>query len=374
MNRSLLRLGWKGAAAGLLLFGASIAACAHTKDSAFERAIAKGARAETAGRSEEAYGEYERARKLAENKPERDYADELAVQLAQKVLPKSDAMKRLAEIAYAKPPHRFSAHALYQIGLARLEEGNDEQAQVTFEEVLTTFPETAFGKRALQQRLMSLDAIGPQEALTYLEAKEKVLATSVLIESIQYASAKRVEQLGRSAEARARYVAIAKRFPYPFGDTFDDSLVRASEIAERAGDFTGAIQHLEDLLSVREVSSMMGTYQRPLFTRAEWHRAELYRDKLNNPSKAREVFYELYMTFRTSSKRDDALFEIARIDKRTGRNPCYTWTRTLEEFPDSRYVPCVESVCKEKRLPRSRARPDCRHSLDGESPSSSVSP
>ena len=136
---------------------------------------------------------------------------------------------------------------------------------------------------------------------------------SNLEELLAYERARRLDMLGRSAEARDAYVDCANRWPYPKGAFFDDSLYRASEMEEKLGRPKEAIDHLERLLSYREKSTTIGSYERPRYVPAVLRIAKLYEERLNDRGKARDALHRLYSEFTTSTLRDDALFDCRRV-------------------------------------------------------------
>jgi outer membrane protein assembly factor BamD (BamD/ComL family) len=191
----------------------------------------------------------------------------------------------------------------------------------------------------------------------------------IVEQTVLYERAKRLAVLEKHQEARDAFLDIAQRWPYPFGSFFDDSLYRASEMEEKLGRTREAVAHLENLLSHREVSSFMGSYERPRYIPAILRIAKLYEEKLNDRGKAREALHRLYSEFKTSTLRDDALWREAELWRKDGDagKMCDRLDTLASDFPDSRYVPCAMEKCPSiKRSSKSKAPKTCHAYLTRE--------
>src|SRR5262249_46481869 len=148
--------------------------------------------------------------------------------------------------------------------------------------------------------------------------------------------------LGKLAEARDTFLAVARSHPYPFGTLTDDALWHASVVAEELGDNQGAIAHLRAMLASREASDLVGSYERPRYADAQMRIAGLYRDKLHDHAAARREFHKLYADHQTSRLRDDALWAEARLAREDGDKgeACRLVERLRKEMPESRYARC----------------------------------
>ncbi|MBN9161466.1 MAG: tetratricopeptide repeat protein, partial [Myxococcales bacterium] len=155
----------------------------------------------------------------------------------------------------------------------------------------------------------------------------------------------------------------------PGGAYFDDALYRASEMEEKLGRPREAIAHLERMLSFRESSSTMGSYERPRYSSAILRIATLYEERLGDRAKARETLHRLYADFKTSTLRDDALWHEAELWQKDGdkETACNRLSTLASDFPDSRYVPCAVERCPSiKRPSKSKAPKSCRDYLSRE--------
>ena len=160
---------------------------------------------------------------------------------------------------------------------------------------------------------------------------------------------------------------MATKFPYPFGGFNDDALYRAAEIEEKLGRPQEAIALLERLLSQREVSSFLGSYERPRYLPAILRIAQIYATSSNDRAKARATLHRLYTDFTTSTMRDDALWREAELWRKDGdakHGVRVASRRSTDDFPDSRYVPCASLRCPSiKRPAKSKAPATCHEYL-----------
>lgn len=353
-------------AAGLLALAlaAGAAGCRKGPDPRFARAFSEAERAQTAGRYQEAAERFERAATVAPNAREREHARYLAAKMFERAGDRAEASKRLERIARASPPSEHTAKATYDWANLRIASGDPEEGFHALEAFFERFPDSGLAPQALRRAARQRDAQGdPRATIVWLDALGARLAKTELAETIAYQAALRADRSGDADGAHARYLAIAARFPYPVGNTFDDSLYRASEIDEARGRYQEAIDHLERLLAERETASLLGTYQRPRYTPALLRVAELYRDRLGDRAKARQAYHRLYRDFTTSPARDDALWQEAELFRLDGdRDAACARLKTLVgTFPDSRYVPCAAERCRDVERPNeSRAPETCR--------------
>ncbi len=200
-----------------------------------------------------------------------------------------------------------------------------------------------------------------------MRALERDLGSTELVQLVTFLDAVHVETLGDDPAARAAYGRIADRWPYPFGSFFDDALWRASLIDERLGLYPLAIDDLERLLRQRETTSIVGSYERAKYVPAMMRVGELYRDRLHDRARARAAFHRLYADFAHSTLRDRALWLEAALWREDGDAgaACNRLGTLVEQFPDSRYVPCAVEQCRGLARPRSSVAPrDCHEYIE----------
>ncbi|MBS2012938.1 MAG: tetratricopeptide repeat protein [Deltaproteobacteria bacterium] len=361
-------------ALALLAALATAAGCAPNRGGTpYAKSVAEARRASNAGRFDEAALRFDEASKNA--RLPRDavflrYEAALARARAGEV---TRARQELLEIARAKPAHAYSAQAAFKA--AELGEEADAARTVSeMEALMVEFPESGVAQVALHRLLRKDDAAGgPTKALERLEALRPRVEGKHLEESVLYERARRLDQLERVEAAREAYVACAAKFPYPFGAYNDDSLYRAAQMEEKLGRPKEAIAILERLLSQRETSSVMGSYERPRYVPALLFIAKLYEEKLNDRAKARETLHRLYSDFKTSPLRDDALWREAELWRKDGDTnaACSRLSTLASDFPDSRYVPCAVERCPSITRPSTSKAPKTCHAYLTRDPAAS---
>lgn len=350
-------------AAGLFLVAACAAGCAPTRGTAYERSLAEARRAVHAGRFDAAALAYDEASKGA--KVPRD-AVWMRYEAALARVRAGDVARGAAElraIAAEKPEHAYSAQAAFRA--ADLSWRSDPAGALReLEEVALTYPDSGVGHVALLRVIRHDDESGgAARALERLDRLAPRVAGKRLEEAVLYQRARRLADLGRTEAARDAFLDVARRFPYPFGAYNDDALFRAAEMEEKLGRTREAIAILERLLSQRETSSLMGTYERARYVPAVLRIAKLYEEKLGDRAKAREALHRLYADFKTSPLRDDALWREAELWRKDGDTgtACDRLATLADDFPDSRYVPCATERCPSiKRPAKSKAPATCR--------------
>ena len=347
-----------------LLFSslALVAACGHAPASSYQVAFATGERAEGSGRYAEAAHDFDEAARVAPNAREKSHAEVAAAQVLIRSGDKASGAAKLRAIANASPPSEHSGEAAYEIANLEISE-NDANGYVDLEKSMTRFPNEGLAHRALERLAAHIDETsGVPATIAWLEKIAPTFEQTELVQAVAYETAKRVESTGNLADARARYVAIAARWPYPHGAYWDNSLFRASAIDEKNGHFDDAIGLLEEMLRQRETASMLGSYERPMYEPAAWHIAEIYRDELHDSNKARAAFHRIYTEFTTSLKRDDALWEESKISRKQNdaSSSCATLSTLVNHFADSRYVSCATAICSDISRPsKSKSPKEC---------------
>jgi tetratricopeptide (TPR) repeat protein len=186
-------------------------------------------------------------------------------------------------------------------------------------------------------------------------------AGSELEESLLFRRARWLEQNATPAEAAAAYRDVATRYPFPRGIFWDDSVVALARLDEQAGRYREAVAGLEDLLKHRDEASLTGSYERTSYAEARFHIAELYRDKLGDPARARAEFRRVFTDHPTSRLSDDALFEEALVAfaRHDAAGACEPMQLLLGKRAESRYAPCAHALC-----PDLSTKGECRSYID----------
>jgi hypothetical protein len=341
---------------------AILAGCGHAPASSYEVAFATGERAEGSGRYVEAAHDFDEASRAAPSPREKAHAEFAAAQVLIRSGDNASGAVKLRAIANASPPSEHSGEAAYEIANLEISE-NDPNGWIDLEKSMTQFPNDGVAHRSLERLAAHIDETGGVPAtIAWLQKVAPAFEQTELVQAVAYETAKRVESSGDLTNARTRYLAIAARWPYPHGAYWDNSLFRASALDEKNGHFDDAIAELEEMLHQREEASMLGSYERPMYEPAAWHIAEIYRDELHDEGNARAAFHRVYSEFTTSLKRDDALWEEAKISRKQNdaSSSCSTLSTLVNQFPDSRYVPCTIAVCPDVSRPsKSKAPKEC---------------
>lgn len=353
-------------------FTACVSACAPQRGEAYEKSLASAQRANHAGRYEEAAASFDEAAKTAKVARDGVYARYLAATARARAGDVARAATEFRTLADANPPNDYSAEAAYQVALLTL--ANDAaRGEAELDAVVLRFPRHAVARLAVGRLLRrDVDAGGPEKALARLdrfagEVKPSDPKKPGVEEKIAYERARTLLRLERTAAARDAFVDVSTRWPYPHGVYFDDALFRASELDEKLGEPQKAIEHLEDLVARRESSVVIGSYERPRYTPAMLRIADIYETKLHDREKARATLRRFYKDFTRSVMRDDALWHEAELWKKDGdeRTACSRLETLVDEFPDSRYVPCASLRCPSIARPKeSKAPKECRSYID----------
>jgi outer membrane protein assembly factor BamD (BamD/ComL family) len=353
-------------ALGLLALLTACSACGGpNRGDAYMQSLAEARREHHDGRFDLAAVKFDEAAKTAKIPRDAVYARYEAALARARAGDVARAATELRALATAKPANAYSAQAAFKA--AELARQNDEAAGLhELEAVVTDFPETGVAQVALGLVVRHADETSPEAALAYLDAVAPRVKGTKVEEKVLYERARRLDALGRTQAARDAFVDVAAKFPYPFGGLQDDALYRASEMEEKLGRPQEAIALLERLLSQRETSSFMGSYERPRYLPAILRIAQIYENQLNDRAKARAALHRVYSEFTTSVMRDDALWREAELWRKDGdeKTACSRLETLTDDFPDSRYVPCASLRCPSiKRSAKSKAPATCHEYL-----------
>ncbi|MCL2726495.1 MAG: tetratricopeptide repeat protein [Polyangiaceae bacterium] len=351
--------------AAFFFMGALLGACAPNRGAAYERSLAEARRAAHDGRFDDAAAHFDDAAKSAKVARDGVFARYEAALSRARAGDRARARIALRQLADEKPQTEYSALAALKAADLTLQM-DEEAGYRELEAIVLAYPKDGVARVALARILRHDD---DEHALEHLESLAPRIVASDnpkdrgVEEIVAYERAKRLADLGRDEAALAALFDVAKRWPYPHGAYFDDALFRASEIERKLGRPQRAIATLEELLSKRETSWMIGTYERPKYEPAILRIAEIYEQDLFDRAMARETLHRFYRDFKTSTFRDDALWREAELWRKDGeiRVSCDRLATLAREFPDSRYVPCASVRCPDiKRPAKSQAPTTCR--------------
>lgn len=331
--------------AATLAFG-----CGPSIPRPYVEAKAAGHRAYGSGRYDEAAQHFHKAAQQADRVKDRDEALYLEAASYLRSGRHREARQAYEALLELSPDGARAARSAYEIAKLELEHGSEAKGWRMIHDFVFQFPKSGLARRALLRYLVHLDEEqGEAATVAYLERGYPWFDAHDLGEVAMYHKALRLERVGRLREARDTFVESARKYPYPYGGLFDDALYRASVLDEKLGEPAKAVEHLEEMLSVREVSTMHGSYERPRFSEAQMRIGELYRDELGKPDEARRAFRKLFDSHTTSILRDDALWAEAKVAAGQGdrEGACDAVTLLVEELPESRYAPCAKLLCED---------------------------
>lgn len=256
-----------------------------------------------------------------------------------------DARKWYGVLASGKSER--APRATFALAELRVESGDVGGGLIDLERAIVKYPSSAIAALALRRYFATLSEQGGDRAvLDYIQRVEPELDRSELAEQLWYERARRLEALGATADAAAAYLAVADRFPYPHGAYWDDALLHGADCEQRLDKPERALALLERMLRARETSRLSGSYERPHFADAAYRVAELYRDAKHDPAAARRAFRSVFNDYPTSTLRDDALWQEARLAWRVSeQDACEPLLLLVRHVPDSRYVPCAHEIC-----------------------------
>ncbi|HEX2882652.1 MAG TPA: tetratricopeptide repeat protein [Polyangiaceae bacterium] len=263
----------------------------------------------------------------------------------------------LIQLAEEKSP--LASRARYDLALLELEHGQAAAGTARLRQVIIDDPESSVAGIALRRHLSLIEEQqGAAAVLAEISTLLSTLSNTSLDEPLRFEQASQLVATSQLEPALHAYLDLAERHPYPRGAHWDDALWHAAGIEEQLGRPQRAIAHLEHLLSVRESSDFVGSYERPRYGQARFHLAELIRDQLHDPARAREEFWRLFKRHPNSLLRDDALWEAAKLARTQGDSAgTCSLLRTLREaLAQSRYVACAPLLCADLANNNTQAR------------------
>ena len=286
-----------------------------------------------------------------------------------------DARRWYAVLAKGKSER--APRATFALADLRLKTGDTAGGLEDLEAAIRKYPTSAIASLALRRYFSALAEHGGDRAvLAYIQRVEPELGQTELAEQLVYERGRRLDALGDTRAAVSNYVALADRFPYPYGALWDDALMRGADGEIRLGNPERAIALLERMLRARESAHLSGSYERPHFSDAAYRLAELYRDARRDPDAARRAFRGVFTGYPTSTLGDDALWQEALLARRISeQQACEPLGLLVKQLPDSRYAPCAHQLCTKIAPDARRACADYieRGLAEGE-PSSAAKP
>lgn len=332
--------------------------CGSPPPAAYTRETEQAALAQRRGDHLRAARHYEQAARGAEKPRDADEARYLAADSYTRAGAVDRASPLLRELA--RRPGERQARAAFALAELRRQTGDEQAGQAELAQAIRSHPDSGVARTALAEHLRYLRQQGGANAvLAYLERELQALGASELAETLQYSWARELDETGQTERARDAYLASAARYPYPGGAYWDDALYRAAQKELQLGAPQAALKHLARLLLEQESASLNGSYQRSRYAEAQLLVAEIYRDKLGDPGRARRELRKVWQNHPKSRLADDALFQEALVGRasRDVEATCAPLRILVSQLPESRYAPCAHLLCD--ALPASAGR-DCR--------------
>lgn len=337
-----LRRAW----AGLLLF--ALPACGSPPPPAYLRETEQAQNARRKGQHLAAAEHYERAILLSV-KP-RD-AEEARYRAADSYARAGDAARAetlYRELAAGGGNAERGARADFALADLLRTTGRELEAQRQLVLAIQRHPGSGLARGALSSHLDFLrEQGGSARVLAFLTEEVGALASTELGETILYRRGRELDLAGRSTEARDAYLACAARFPYPKGVYWDDALFRAAEQELVLGAPARAIEHLRRMLAEQETATITGSYERGRYAEGQLKIAQIFRDMLNDPGRARLELRKVWTNHPKSRLVDDALFQEALLARAAGdqAGACHALSIILQQRADSRYAGCAHLLC-----------------------------
>lgn len=334
----------RGIAFALLALAAG---CAPERGDAYLAAFAAGERAFHSGRWVDAAAAWDGAAGVALRVKDCDEARFLEARAYERAERWVDARRAMERLAADSPGGPRTGRAFFDLAEIEIAHGDAAQGWKMLDEALRRFPAHGLARPSVRRMIQHAQDLGGEPAvLAFLDAHEALHATE-LDEVLSYERALSLERAGRHEEAHDAFLATARSHPYPFGGLTDDAYWHAAALDDEDGRYDEAIAHLRELLSSREPSGYWSSYERPRYSQAQLRIAEIYRDHLKDRAAARREFDRLYALHTTTIKRDAAVWAEARLALEDGdtATACALAKRLLDEFAESRYVPCAHEIC-----------------------------
>lgn len=261
-----------------------------------------------------------------------------------RVQPAIDAY--LAVPARAQDDPTAAAIAVYRAGGLLLRADQVKPAWTALWRVVTDWPDEPTAGDALRTLLEDgrrRDAPALAEELRKLLT---ALSGTAVGDNLVWSLADLTEhELASPAAARALYDQLPT--DYPDSGMRDDARWHAARISRALGDPAGTATRLRALLATREVALGAGSYFSIWLDDAQLELGRVLRDDLGDLAGAAAAFRRLPRDYPASILADDALYELAVTQARTGepRQACETLAKLAKQAPDSKYVARGKELC-----------------------------
>jgi len=323
-------------------------ACGSPPPAAYTQQTEQAQAARVKGDHAAAARHYERAAALADEPRDADEARYRAADAYARAGELARAEALYQRLAAAGPDGERQARADFALADLLHRAGREPEAQAHLAAAIQRHPNSGLSRPALGRHLDYLrEQGGSERVLAYLANEGRSFDSSELAETVAYRRARELDLLEKTAEARDAYLACASRFPYPRGAYWDDALFRAAEKELALDAPQRALAHLQRMLAEQESAVITGSYERARYAEAQLKIAEIYRDHLHDPARARRELRKVWQNHGKSRLVDDALFQEARLARDAGdaAGTCAPLAILVRQRPDSRYAACAHLLC-----------------------------
>jgi tetratricopeptide (TPR) repeat protein len=300
---------------GLFATGCIAPTLSKTRGKEYMDALAQASSHQHHGRFKEAAETYQKASEVAERKVDKDEA----LYRESRTLARMGDYKGAIAICDALGAETRVARRTLRCRLDsaryRFLIGEDEKADEDLMTLIIDEPESAAARSALRMlAVRHVDEVeDKEEGLTWLREMRADVKTSALGEPLMSAEAQLLLQMGRKDEAKIVLERQVERYPYPEGSRWDDALWQLADLALENENPKAAIGYLKQMVERHEYSIIIGSYTRPLMSKAALRIARIYRDDLRDNQAALDAYEEVRSEFPRSIVVDDSLAEEAEL-------------------------------------------------------------
>lgn len=339
----------------------AMCACARQHSTPFVNERAEAERHYAHGRYSKAAASWREASGHAEHHDDRVEALYRAAAAEQRAGENAAARGMYLEVLKLAPDGPRAARAAFELAWLDIERGDTARGEQNLLAVTLRYQDSALAGRAFIGLMNRLEKRGgSRAALALVDQVRPQVHEPELAEQVGYAQGRLLRTTGQPERARDVFLRLAQDFPYPQGAYWEDALWHAADIEREQGRPRAALAHLGRMLEEVEPAHFQGSYARTRYAEAQYRIAEIYRDDLRQPQRARSEFRKVFEDHPTSLLRDDALWQEALIDGAAGEAAarCDALRALVTQFPESRYTPCAPLLCS--RLPRAISERPCR--------------
>ncbi len=279
------------------------------------------------GRLQQAVAAFGQAAEAAERRVDRDESLYRQSRVYARLGDYKSALQICDRLASADPIARRTLRARLDAGRYRILLGEKDRADRDLRALLLEYPDSAAAKGALRIMVQThiREAETVEKGLFWLKTLQaEIEEGNTTHEALLYLEADMLISRGKRAEATEVLEQQIEQYPYPHGRRWDNALWILADLALEDGDAETAVKRLESMIAVHESSFILGSYTRPMFSKAALRIARIYRDKLDDPAAALKAFARVRSEFPNSLVVDDALEEEAmlRIDSGDAKKGC----------------------------------------------------